>query len=66
VIVNLNAFHWEDATIHLDLDALGVSTTEPFEVHDLLTDTRFVWNGAHSYVRLDPADEPAHVFRVGS
>ena len=66
VIVNLNAFHWEDATIHLDLDALGVSVTEPFEVHDLLTDTRFVWNGAHSYVRLDPADEPAHVFRVGS
>ena len=66
VIVNLNPFHWEDATIHLDLDALGVSPSEPFEVHDLLTDTRYVWNGTSSYVRLDPADEPAHVFRIGT
>jgi starch synthase (maltosyl-transferring) len=66
VIVNLNPFHWEEATVHLDLDALGVSPGEPFEVHDLLTDTRFVWHGAESYVRLDPGDEPAHVFRIGS
>ena len=66
VIVNLNPFHWEDATVHLDLDALGVSPSEPFEVHDLLTDTRYVWHGTSSYVRLDPADEPAHVFRIGN
>jgi starch synthase (maltosyl-transferring) len=63
-IVNLNPFHWEEATVHLDLDALGVEPGEPFEVHDLITDTRFVWNGPSNYVRLDPQEEPAHVFRV--
>ena len=63
-IVNLNPFHWEDATVYLDLDELGVEDGHPFEVHDLITDTRFVWNGRSSYVRLDPLDEPAHIFRV--
>ncbi|MDQ3964217.1 MAG: alpha-1,4-glucan--maltose-1-phosphate maltosyltransferase, partial [Actinomycetota bacterium] len=63
-IVNLNPFHWEEATVHLDLEALGVEAGQPFEVHDLITDTRFVWNGPSSYVRLDPLDEPAHIFRV--
>ena len=63
-IVNLNPFHWEEATVHLDLNELGVEEGQPFEVHDLITDTRFVWNGPSSYVRLDPLDEPAHIFRV--
>ena len=65
-IVNLNPFTWEEATVHLDLDALGVADSRSFEVHDLVSDTRYVWNGPNSYVRLDPAVEPAHVFRVGT
>lgn len=63
-IVNLNPFHWEEATVHLDLHQLGVEEGRPFEAHDLITDTRFVWNGPSSYVRLDPLEEPAHIFRV--
>jgi starch synthase (maltosyl-transferring) len=66
VIVNLNPFFWEETTVHLDLDALGVGHDEPFEVHDLVTDTRYVWNGPHAYVRLDPSVEPAHIFVLGS
>jgi starch synthase (maltosyl-transferring) len=63
-IVNLNPFHWEEATTHLDLGVLGVDPGRPFEVHDLLTDSTFEWYGPHNYVRLDPFIEPAHVFRV--
>ncbi|MDQ4065127.1 MAG: alpha-1,4-glucan--maltose-1-phosphate maltosyltransferase [Actinomycetota bacterium] len=63
-IVNLNPFHWEEATVDLDLHALGVEASRPFEVHDLISDTRFVWNGPHNYVRLDPFEEPAHIFRI--
>ena len=65
-IVNLNPYFWEEGTVHLDLHALGLTPGEPFEVHDLLSDTRFVWTGPHNYVRLDPAVEPAHIFRIGS
>ena len=63
-IVNLNPFHWEEATVHIDLEALGVDPGETFEVHDLITDTRYVWHGPSSYVRLDPLDEPAHIFKI--
>ncbi len=64
VIVNLNPLHWEEATVHLDLEALRIDPVQAFEVNDLLTDTTFVWHGPSNYVRLDPMDEPAHIFRV--
>jgi starch synthase (maltosyl-transferring) len=66
VVVNLNPFHWEEATVHLDLEELRVDPANAFEVHDLVTDTTFVWHGPTNYVRLDPFDEPAHIFRVRS
>ena len=57
VVVNLNPFHWEEATVNLDLEALRVEPGNAFEVSDLITDTTYVWHGASSYVRLDPFDE---------
>ena len=64
VIVNLNPFHWEEGTVDLDMEALGLQPVQSFEVHDLITDTAYWWNGPDNYVRLDPFEEPAHVFRV--
>jgi starch synthase (maltosyl-transferring) len=64
VIVNLNPFHWEEGTINVDLDALRIGDhARPYEVHDLITETTYLWHGSHNYVRLDP-DEPAHIFEV--
>jgi starch synthase (maltosyl-transferring) len=63
-VVNLNPFHWEEATLSLDLEALGVDPGKAFEVHDLITGVTYTWHGQHAYVRLDPFEEPAHVFRV--
>ena len=65
IVINLNPFHFEDATTSLDLDALGVDGSMPFEVTDLISGSRFVWHGPHNYVRLDPNEEPAHIFSVG-
>ncbi|CAN5661871.1 alpha-1,4-glucan--maltose-1-phosphate maltosyltransferase [soil metagenome] len=64
VVVNLNPFHWEEATLHLQLDALGVDPFHPFEVSDLVTGATFAWHGPYNYVRLDPSIEPAHIFEV--
>ena len=64
VVVNLNPVHWAEATVHLDLDHLGIDPAHPFRVHDLISDQTYLWHGSHNYVRLDPFDEPAHVFRV--
>ena len=64
-IVNLNPYHWEEGTVELDLGALGLDPDQPFEVHDVITDSSYMWRGSWNYVRLDPHDEPAHIFRVG-
>jgi starch synthase (maltosyl-transferring) len=33
-------------------------------VHDLITDARYLWQGARNYVSLDPQRVPAHVLRL--
>ena len=64
VIININPFHWEEGTVALDLAAIGVDAAQSFEVHDLISDAKYMWHGPHNYVRLEP-HEPAHVFRIG-
>ena len=37
---------------------------DEYQVHDLLTDSRYTWRGSRNYVELNPAVQPAHIFRV--
>jgi starch synthase (maltosyl-transferring) len=61
VVVNLNPHRAREATVWLDLPALGVD--REFIVTDELTGESYVW-GQANYVRLDPAARPAHIFSV--
>jgi starch synthase (maltosyl-transferring) len=63
VVVNLDPHGAREATVQLDLPALGVDWDERIEVHDVVTGRTYDW-GASNYVRLDPFEEPAHVFSV--
>jgi starch synthase (maltosyl-transferring) len=65
VVVNIDPHHPREATIWLDLSALGVSAGEGFVVADELSGQEFRW-GQANYVRLDPAVTPAHIFTVKS
>ena len=40
--------------LNLDLAALDVDADQSFQVHDLLSEQRFIWRGARNYVLLDP------------
>jgi starch synthase (maltosyl-transferring) len=64
VVVNLDPWAWHEGTLALDLDALGLADDRPFVVHDELTGAAYRWHGRWNYVRLDPAEQPAHVFSV--
>jgi starch synthase (maltosyl-transferring) len=64
ICVNLDPFNAHESMITLPLSELGISDNEPFEVTDLLTGSRYVWRGARNYVRLDPVERVAHVFRL--
>jgi len=64
VVVNLDPRHTQSTMIHLPLDEWGIAWDESFEVHDLISDARYVWRGGSNYVELNPHAFPAHVFRV--
>jgi len=63
-VVNLDPHHHQSGWVELDLDVLGIEPNTPFQVHDLLSGARHLWNGARNFVALDPQHSPAHIFRV--
>jgi starch synthase (maltosyl-transferring) len=63
VVVNLDPHQAREATVWLDLPALGMDWHEGFTATDELTGEIFTW-GQANYVRLDPAVRPAHIFTI--
>jgi starch synthase (maltosyl-transferring) len=61
VVANLDPYQTREATVWLDMPALGVD--REFIVTDELTGESYRWGHAN-YVRLDPATQPAHIFTV--
>ena len=64
VVANLDPTSPQEGLTWLDMWQLGLEAAGRYEAHDLITDTRYVWQGPQNYVRLDPAVEPAHVLRL--
>jgi starch synthase (maltosyl-transferring) len=64
VVVNLDPHHRHSGWIEIPLEDLGLVSKEPYQVHDLLSDARYLWNGPRNYVELDPKICPAHVLRI--
>jgi starch synthase (maltosyl-transferring) len=48
----------------LPSSVLDFSSGQPFQVHDLLSEQRFIWRGTRNYIQHDPSRAPAHVFRL--
>jgi len=64
VAVNLDPAEAQATMVHVPIEQIGIEPDEPYVVHDLITGARFTWQGSRNYVRLDPADQVAHVLRV--
>ena len=64
VVVNLDPHHRHGAWLDLDLAELGIAPGQTFQVHDLLGDARYLWQGARNFVELEPDVMPAHVFEL--
>jgi starch synthase (maltosyl-transferring) len=66
VVVNLDPHNRQAGWVNVDVAALHLGSEQSYQVHDLLTDARYVWHGSRNFVDLNPALLPAHVFRVHS
>jgi starch synthase (maltosyl-transferring) len=63
VVVTLNPFSPEAATLWLDLPALGMEWYDRFWVRDEITGEEYHW-GQANFVRLDPARNVAHIVHL--
>jgi starch synthase (maltosyl-transferring) len=64
VVVNMDPHHTQSGWVHIPLEMLKISTEEPFMVHDLISEAKYIWKGATNYVELNPHVVPVHIFRV--
>jgi len=64
VVVNLDPQRTQSGMVDLPLDLFHLDSGQPYQMHDLLTDAKYVWRGPRNYVELDPQKLPAHVFCI--
>jgi starch synthase (maltosyl-transferring) len=64
VIVNLDCFHVQRGWIHFDFGEFGLDRNHTFQVHDLLAEGHYFWQGTRNYVELTPESLPAHILRL--
>ncbi len=63
VVVTLNPFGAEEATLWLDMPALAMQPYDRFWVRDEVSGDEYQW-GQSNYVRLDPGRAVAHIFNM--
>jgi starch synthase (maltosyl-transferring) len=63
-VVNLDPHHTQSAWVRVPIADLSLQPSEQYQVHDLISDARYLWTGESNFVQLDPHSCPAHIFRV--
>jgi starch synthase (maltosyl-transferring) len=64
VVVNLDPVNRQMGWVDVVLKEFRLAAGESYEMNDLLTDKKYIWQGSRNYVELNPAGLPAHIFRV--
>ena len=63
-VVNLDPHHTQSGWIEFPLEELGIDPQRPYQMHDLVSDARYLWQGSRNYIELNPQIVPAHIFRM--
>lgn len=64
ILVNLDPFHTHSGWVRVPVDTFGIDPKQPYLVHDLLGDDKYIWQGERNYVELNPQISPAHILRI--
>jgi starch synthase (maltosyl-transferring) len=64
VAVNLDPHHVQEGWLQVPLEEFAIAENEIYQVHELIGDSRYLWQGRRNYVQLDPASSPAQIFLV--
>ena len=63
-VVNLDPNNTQSGVLWLPIEEWGLRPDEPYQVHDLLSDARYTWQGPSNFVQLNPNVIPVHVLRL--
>ena len=63
-VINLDPLNTATGRVTVPVEEFGISSDEEYEVRELITDTIHTWRGREQYVTLDPAVEPAAIYRL--
>ncbi|OGP94071.1 MAG: alpha-amlyase [Deltaproteobacteria bacterium RBG_16_47_11] len=64
VVVNLDPFHIQSGWVRVPIHEWGIDPDQPYLVHDLLSDDKYIWQGEKNYVELNPQVLPGNILRV--
>jgi starch synthase (maltosyl-transferring) len=64
VVVNVDPRNRQSGWVNVITEELRLGSQQSYQVHDLLTDARYIWHGSRNFVQLDPTVLPAHIFQV--
>jgi starch synthase (maltosyl-transferring) len=65
IAVNLDPAQLQSCFVHVPLEDFELREDEAYQMHDLLTDARYIWHGRRNYIELNPhLEQAAHVFRL--
>ena len=64
VVVNLDPHHEQSGWVSFDPQTHDLAAGRSIQVHDLIGDERYLWNGDRHFVKLNPSVMPAHIFHI--
>jgi starch synthase (maltosyl-transferring) len=62
--VSLDPFTHQSCNVNIPLQTLGFEQNQPYLLHDLLGDEKYVWQGDRNTIGFEPSVLPARIFRV--
>jgi starch synthase (maltosyl-transferring) len=63
-VVNLHPRFTHSGWLTLALKDFRLGEKERYQMHDLLSDARYIWQGETNYIELNPEKFSAHIFRL--
>jgi starch synthase (maltosyl-transferring) len=63
-VVNLSPHYTHSGWLDLPLADFHLDTQRSYQMHDLLSEARYLWKGEKNYIELNPARTSAHIFRL--
>jgi len=62
--VNLDPHHTHSGWLELPLADMNLDLHQTYQMHDLVSGARYLWQGPRNYLELNPQVIPVHIFRL--